>query len=111
MHGAMHALRRHKLRLLLEDRFKGDRGEFLKVTGLTKGRLSQLLDPDQPFGDTAARNLEERLSGEPLRLPPGYFDTMDARTVQFALMFESLPEPVKAQWEALAGMLGKPAAP
>ena len=106
MHGAMHALRRHKLRLLLEDRFKGNRGEFLKVTGLTKGRLTQLLDPAEPFGDIAARNLETRL-----QLDPGYFDTMDARTVQFALMFESLPEPVKAQWEALAGMLGKPAAP
>ena len=102
----MHALRRHKLRLLLEDRFKGNRGEFLKVTGLTKGRLTQLLDPAEPFGDIAARNLETRL-----QLDPGYFDTMDARTVQFALMFESLPEPVKAQWEALAGMLGKPAAP
>lgn len=100
----MHALRRHKLRSLLEDRFKGDRGEFLKVSGLSKGRLTQLLDPAEPFGDIAARNLETRLD-----LDPGFFDTMDARTVQFALQFESLPEPVKAQWEALAGMLGKPA--
>jgi hypothetical protein len=106
MHAPMHALRRHKLRSLLEDRFKGDRGEFLKVTGLSKGRLTQLLDPAEPFGDTAARNLETRLE-----LPAGFFDTMDARTVQFALAFESLPEPVKAQWEALANMLGKPNAP
>jgi hypothetical protein len=61
------------------------------------------LDPSLPFGDTAARNLEDRL-----RLDPGFFDQMDARTLQFALAFESLPEPVKAQWEQLAQMLRPP---
>ena len=99
----MHALRRQKLRLLLDHRFKGDRGALLKESGLTKGRLSQLLSPDEPFGDVAARNLELRL-----QLDPGYFDTMDARTVAFALAFERLPEQVKAQWERLASMLGPP---
>jgi hypothetical protein len=97
----MHALRRQKLEALLSDRFKGDRGAFLAASGLTKGRLSQLLDPKEPFGDVAARNLEERL-----RLEPGYFDAMDSRTLQFALAFESLPDHVKAQWEQLASMLG-----
>ena len=97
----MHSLRRYKLARLIETRFRGDRGAFVKEAGITKGRLSQLLDPDSPFGDVAARNMEERL-----RLEPGYFDAMDARTVQFALKFEALPEHVKAQWEQLAGMLG-----
>jgi hypothetical protein len=96
----MHALRRRKLEDLLANRFKGDRGVFLKEAGISKGRLSQLLDPNLPFGDTAARNLEERL-----RLPDGYFDSMDARTVQFALVFESLPPHQKARWEELAAML------
>ncbi len=99
----MHALRRQKLRLLLNDRFKGDRGVFLKAAGITKGRLSQLLDPDEPFGDTAARNLENRLS-----LEPGYFDAMDSRTLQFALAFESLPTHQKEQWEGLVAMLTPP---
>ena len=75
----------------------------MKDAGITKGRLSQLLDPDLPFGDVAARNMEERL-----RLEPGYFDSMDARTVQFALAFEALPEHLKQQWEQLAQMLGAP---
>ena len=44
----------------------------MNESGLTKGRLSQLLDPDQPFGDVAARNLESRL-----HLEPGFFDAMD----------------------------------
>lgn len=99
----MHALRRQKLRFLLSHRFKDDRGAFLKESGLTKGRLTQLLDPDEPFGDVAARNLEDRL-----HLDPGYFDAMDARTVEFAMAFERLPEHVKARWEQLAGMLAKP---
>lgn len=96
----MHALRRQKLRALLAQQFKGDRGAFLKESGLTKGRLSQLLDDAEPFGDIAARNLEDRL-----HLEPGYFDAMDARTLEFALAFERLPEPLKAQWEKLASML------
>jgi hypothetical protein len=99
----MHALRRQKLRLLIDTRYSGDRGKFLNDANISKGRLSQLLDPDLPFGDTAARNLEDRLD-----LDPGYFDQMDARTLQFALAFESLPEPVKAQWERLADMLAPP---
>lgn len=98
----MHSLRRHKLRALLEHQLKGDRGAFLKKSGLTKGRLTQLLDPSEPFGDVAARNLEVRLS-----LDPGYFDAMDARTVAFALAFESLPPAIKDRWEQLAGMLAQ----
>lgn len=75
----------------------------MKESGLTKGRLSQLLDPELPFGDVAARNLEERL-----RLEPGYFDAMDSRTLEFALAFESLPEHLKSQWQELVKMLRPP---
>lgn len=74
--------------------------------GITKGRLSQLLDPKMPFGDNAARNLEERL-----RLEPGYFDSMDARTLQFALMFEALPAHQKERWEEIVRTLAPPPSP
>ena len=97
----MHALRRSKLRHLLEVQFKGDRGAFLKKSGLTKGRLSQLLDPQEPFGDVAARNLAARLE-----LPAGYFDQMDAQTLQWAVAFDSLPQPIKDKWAELVQMLG-----
>lgn len=99
----MHSLRRQKLESLLRDRYKGDRGAFLRESGLTKGRLSQLLDESQPFGDVAARNLEERL-----HLEPGYFDAMDARTVQFAMAFEQLSPNLKGEWESLVRLLTKP---
>lgn len=78
----------------------------MKDSRLSKGRLSQLLDPSVPFGETAARNLEARL-----HLDPGYFDSMDERTVQFALAFESLPEHQKHQWERLVSMLKPPTPP
>jgi hypothetical protein len=77
----------------------------LEASGLSKGRLSQLLDPDQPFADTAARNLEDRLN-----LEPGYFDAMDSRTLQFTLAFESVPGHQKDQWEKLVLMLTPPPA-
>lgn len=72
----------------------------MSESGLTKGRLSQLLSKKFPFGDNAARGLEERL-----QLEPGYFDTMDARTLRFALLFESLPAHQKERWEEIVGML------
>jgi hypothetical protein len=75
----------------------------LKKSGLTKGRLSQLLDPNEPFGDVAARNLAERLE-----LPPGYFDQMDAQTLRWAVAFDSLPQPIKDKWAELVQMLGPP---
>lgn len=96
----MHALRKQKLSQLIAENYGDDRGKFLKAAGITKGRLSQLLDPDEPFGEVAARNLEERL-----QLPPGYFDSMDARTVRFALAFEALPDDLKARWEQIAAAL------
>lgn len=99
----MHSLRRYKLQHLLETRFKGDRGKFLQESGLTKGRLSQLLDPEEPFGEVAARRLEERLT-----LEPGYFDKMDRRTVEWAVMFDGLPDHLKDKWVELARLVGAP---
>lgn len=97
----MHALRRSKLKHLLEAVFKGNRGAFLEKSGLSKGRLSQLLDPNEPFGDRAARNLEDRLE-----LEPGYFDAMDKQTLQWAVAFDALPEHMKDKWSELVAMLG-----
>jgi len=39
----------------------GDRGKLMELTGLTKGRISQLFDTGQPFGERAAGALAERL--------------------------------------------------
>lgn len=96
----MDSLRRQKLQHLLDNRYGGDRGRFLTASGITKGRLSQLLTPGSTFGPNAARNLEDRLG-----LPAGYFDSMEPRTLAWATTFDALPEHVKAQWEAIAAAL------
>lgn len=96
----MHNLRRSKLRHLIEHKFGGDRGRFLTKAKITKGRLSQLLDPSEPFGDVAARNLAHRLN-----LPEGYFDQMDAQTLQWAVAFDALPPNLKEKWNELVRLL------
>lgn len=65
----MKEIRRKHLAALLASRFKGDRAQLCAAAGITKGRLSQLLDENEPFGDVAANNLAESL-----QLPVGYFD-------------------------------------
>lgn len=65
----MDAHRKERLKHLIATQFDGNRVAFQTAAGLTKGRVSQLLDPDQPFGETAAERLVEKLS-----LGPGYFE-------------------------------------
>lgn len=58
----MKELRRKKLSDLLNGpRFNGDRSAFCAQAGITNSRLSQLLDPNESFGDVAANNLIESL--------------------------------------------------
>lgn len=56
----MDSTRRTRLASLLADRYKGDRARLISATGLSKGRISQLLSSD-PFGERAARELEQKL--------------------------------------------------
>lgn len=56
--------------------FSGDREALIRRSGYTKGRISQFFDPDQPFGERAARSLAQRLG-----LQPEFFNT--SPTAQF----------------------------
>ena len=68
----MKELRRKRLNeLLASPRFRGDREKFCQEADITNGRLSQLLDPDEPFGDVAAKNLVKKLD-----LQDDYFTTI-----------------------------------
>ncbi len=73
----------------------------MSATGITKSRLSQLLSDGYPFGERAARELALKAG-----LPDDYFERMDERTANWAIRFNQLPEPMKAKWERLVGMLG-----
>ena len=72
--------------LLNSPRFNGDRSAFLSSAGLSKGRLTQLLDPDMAFGDAAARNLCESLS-----LPDGWFDALETAEQTKATSADTIP--------------------
>lgn len=61
--------RRTRLARLVSTRYNGDRGRLITASGLSKGRISQLLTPGFPFKETAARRLEEAIG-----LPMGYLD-------------------------------------
>lgn len=50
-------------------RLQGDRAALIARTGLTKGRVTQLLDDNEPFGERAASSLARKLG-----LPPDFFE-------------------------------------
>lgn len=112
----MKDLRKRRLRELLDKRFKGDRAAFMKSAELTKGRVAQLLDKDEPFGDVAAQRLQEKLG-----LPKGYFDNpqdpetlagapsaaslrLTEQEIKLVLTFRNIPEDLHD--EVLSDMLG-----
>lgn len=57
----MDHVRKHRLAKLIQTRFKGERAALINESGLSKGRISQLLDPRETFGERAARELERKL--------------------------------------------------
>lgn len=68
---------------------KGDREKLIALTGYTKGRISQLFDDNQPFGERAASNLAQKLN-----LRPDYFEGYEAAEtgLQFSVA-DSMPAP------------------
>lgn len=59
--------RKARLQALIESPpFNGSKIDFAKAIGKSKGRVSQMLDPDLPFGEGAAKAVCKAL-GKPLR--------------------------------------------
>lgn len=62
--------RKDRLRALIDGKpYAGNQAAFGRKAGLTKARITQLLSPDEPFGERAA----ESLCGK-LELPPRWFE-------------------------------------
>lgn len=62
--------RKRRLQALIDGKpFLGNQTAFAEKVGLTKGRITQLLDPSDSFGERSARSLAAAL-----RLPDDYFD-------------------------------------
>ncbi len=62
--------RRAWLNHLFKTRYKDSRASFMKETGYSKGRLTQLFDVDAQFGERASLELAARIKG----LDPHYFE-------------------------------------
>lgn len=73
-HAMNQAIRKAALARYLEQTLNGNRGALIRNSGLTKGRVSQMLISG--FGDRAARDIEQRL-----QLPMGYFDQAELAAV------------------------------
>lgn len=99
----MKEIRRLRLKNLLESpRFAGNKTKLWKEAGISSGRLTQLLDESEPFGDLAATNLAVALN-----LPPDYFNApaqemkepagktsagLTKAATELALLFDLIPE-------------------
>jgi len=88
--------RRRLLQTYLDRDLAGDRARLIRKSGLTHGRISQLLDPAHSFGERAAASLAAKLG-----LPAGYFEqalptdiTDDPATWPFELIS-------RQQWQQL----------
>jgi hypothetical protein len=97
----MKEMRRLRLKNLLESpRFGGNKTKLWKEAGLSSGRLTQLLDENEPFGDVAATNLAQALG-----LPRDYFNAeetppeptktaagLTTAATELALLYDLIPE-------------------
>jgi hypothetical protein len=61
--------RRRRFLAYFDKKYKGNRAELIRDSGLTKGRIAQLFDEGQAFGEHAARNLAHAL-----QLPEDFFE-------------------------------------
>lgn len=84
--------RRRRFLQFFEEQYHGDRARLIRETEYTKGRVAQLFDNDQPFGERAGRNLAEKLE-----LPLDYFERdrpkpgqLSAEAVEWAWRYERL---------------------
>lgn len=66
--------RKQRLKALIDNRFEGNQQRFADCAAMSKGRVSQLLDDDEPFGERAAKNILVKLSRAGVNLPDNYFD-------------------------------------
>lgn len=66
--------RKQRLKALIDSRFEGNQQRFADCVVMSKGRISQLLDDNEPFGERAAKNILTKLNDAGINLPDGYFE-------------------------------------
>lgn len=90
--------RKRRLQELIAGKpFFGNQSAFAEKAGLTKGRITQLLDPTDSFGERSARSMAAAL-----RLPADYFDGQQA---PFPRAIPSIDEDLASALEVLTKVL------
>ncbi|WP_027730962.1 transcriptional regulator [Variovorax paradoxus] len=87
--------RKRRLQELIERKARGNQADFAKKAGLSKGRITQLLSPDDSFGERSARKLAGALG-----LAEDYFESQHepppgawrAESVRLAEALDTLSE-------------------
>lgn len=64
------SLRKRRLQRLIDSSYDGNQKKLASATGLSEGRITQLLSQNESFGERAARNLATKLG-----LEDRYFET------------------------------------
>lgn len=98
MAGESDARRRAILRDYLRVHLHGDRGRLIQRAGLSKGRITQLLDDAEPFGERAAQALARRL-----RLNERFFEGQpaEARGSEVPVVPPGFDAALHAKWQLL----------
>lgn len=110
--GLMENPRRRRFLDYFNGPLKGDRELLIRRSRYTKGRISQLFDDEQPFGEGAARNLAVRLG-----LAPDYFEreheagSLDAETMEVAKRYGQMSPEERQRFRALLTAPGEGSAP
>jgi SOS-response transcriptional repressor LexA len=82
----MDQVRRARLSLLIRTRYNDSQAELARASGLSGGRITQLLNPEEAFGERAARALEKRLA-----LPTRWFEQVVENTEPAPTLREGVP--------------------
>lgn len=112
-------VRRTNFQRLVDTRFAGSQAALATALGLTRGRVSQLLNPAQAFGERVAREIEDKLDlstgwldvpvdGErPERQPAESLGISPLTTVEaLPIVLDALMAAPEPQREELALVLG-----
>jgi hypothetical protein len=81
-----------------------DRAKFMRETGYSKGRVSQFLDPKQPFGERAAREvaLKMGLDADAFESDEAAIRALSPAALELAALFDTMSRVEQARLVRLA---------
>lgn len=92
---ALTSHRKAKLQALIDAKpWEGNQAKFAADAGVTKARITQLLDPNDSFGERAAKNIADKLNLPDRYFEAGYHGVMSEPESELAHLLSELGVPV-----------------